>query len=149
MLQRIPFHPFYIDRAQFIFMPLYFIVAGTPFFCSGLAIGLLLSRGVSPLKNFAAPRPRLAGTERVQVKLNEWHSALAWFFGITLVPGEDILDACMPIEFVVRHTLCHLLAILYDIARSTTAFDAAAQANFVAFLHCLRDVTDGSSQLQR
>jgi hypothetical protein len=45
VLQNIPFHPFNIDRAQLVFMPLYFIVAGTPFFCSGLVIGLLLSRG--------------------------------------------------------------------------------------------------------
>lgn len=45
LLQQIPFHPFYIDLAQLVFIPLYFVVAGTPFFCSGLAIGLLLSRG--------------------------------------------------------------------------------------------------------
>jgi spermidine synthase len=45
LLQHIPFHPFNIDRSQIVFMPLYFVVAGTPFFCSGLAIGLLLSRG--------------------------------------------------------------------------------------------------------
>jgi predicted membrane-bound spermidine synthase len=45
VLQHIPFHPFYLDGAQLVFIPLYFMVAGTPFFCSGLAIGLLLSRG--------------------------------------------------------------------------------------------------------
>jgi hypothetical protein len=45
MLQYIPFHPFNIDRTQLAFIPLYYVVAGMPFFCSGLAIGLLLSRG--------------------------------------------------------------------------------------------------------
>src|SRR5580704_11721168 len=46
LLQRIPFDPFelFVDRRQLIFIPLYFVVAGVPFFCSGLAIGLLLFR---------------------------------------------------------------------------------------------------------
>src|SRR5579862_5940783 len=47
LMQRIPFDPFSLstDRMQLIFMPLFYIVSGAPFFCSGLGIGLLLSRG--------------------------------------------------------------------------------------------------------
>lgn len=47
LMQRIPFDPFALlaDRTQLVFMPLFYIVAGAPFFCSGLGIGLLLSRG--------------------------------------------------------------------------------------------------------
>ncbi|HEU4389681.1 MAG TPA: hypothetical protein VFV34_17885, partial [Blastocatellia bacterium] len=46
-LQRIPFDPFslFADRRQFLFMPLYYIVISLPFFCSGLALALLFTRG--------------------------------------------------------------------------------------------------------
>jgi hypothetical protein len=47
LMQRIPFRPFYllVQRRQFVYMPLYYVVLAAPFFCSGLAISLLLSRG--------------------------------------------------------------------------------------------------------
>jgi hypothetical protein len=47
LMQRIPFDPFSIavDRRQFLFMPIYLLVVALPFFCSGLGISLLLTRG--------------------------------------------------------------------------------------------------------
>lgn len=47
LMQRIPFRPFQllVDHLQFVWMPLYYLVLAAPFFCSGLAISLLLSRG--------------------------------------------------------------------------------------------------------
>src|SRR2546421_5797014 len=46
-MQRIPFDPFslFSDRRQLAFMPLYYIVIAVPFFCSGLALALLFTRG--------------------------------------------------------------------------------------------------------
>ena len=46
-LQRIPFDPFSVavDHRQFLFMPIYFLLVALPFFCSGLGISLLLTRG--------------------------------------------------------------------------------------------------------
>ena len=47
LMQRIPFRPFrlLVDHWQFVWMPLYYLILAAPFFCSGLAISLLLSRG--------------------------------------------------------------------------------------------------------
>ena len=47
LMQRIPFDPFSVavDHRQFLFMPIYFLLVALPFFCSGLAISLLLTRG--------------------------------------------------------------------------------------------------------
>jgi hypothetical protein len=47
LMQQIPFDPFQLlsDRRQLLFMPLYYVVVAAPFFCSGLAIALLLFRG--------------------------------------------------------------------------------------------------------
>ena len=47
LMQQIPFDPFSIavDRRQFLFMPIYLVVVALPFFCSGLGISLLLTRG--------------------------------------------------------------------------------------------------------
>jgi hypothetical protein len=47
LMQRIPFDPFrlLLDRRQFAYTTLYYVVLSAPFFCSGLAISLLLSRG--------------------------------------------------------------------------------------------------------
>src|SRR5205823_6569390 len=47
IMQRIPFDPFslFSDRRQLAFMPLYYIVIAVPFFCSGLALALLFTRG--------------------------------------------------------------------------------------------------------
>ena len=47
LMQRIPFQPFrlLVDRWQFVHMLLYYFVLAAPFFCSGLAIALLLTRG--------------------------------------------------------------------------------------------------------
>jgi hypothetical protein len=47
LMQVIPFDPFELlsDWRQLLFMPLYYTVAAAPFFCSGLAIALLLFRG--------------------------------------------------------------------------------------------------------
>src|ERR1700732_5215406 len=47
LMQRIPFSPFYLilDAWQLVYTPLYYLILAAPFFCSGLAIALLLSRG--------------------------------------------------------------------------------------------------------
>jgi hypothetical protein len=47
LMQRIPFDPFsaLADRSQLLFMPLYYLTLATPFFCSGLALALLFTRG--------------------------------------------------------------------------------------------------------
>src|SRR3982751_4205939 len=47
LMQRIPFDPFslFSDKRQLAFMPLYYIVISFPFFCSGLALALLFTRG--------------------------------------------------------------------------------------------------------
>jgi hypothetical protein len=47
LMQLIPFDPFSVavDHRQFYFMPIYFLLVAVPFFCSGLAISLLLTRG--------------------------------------------------------------------------------------------------------
>src|SRR6267142_2476300 len=46
-MQLIPFDPFSVavDHRQFLFMPIYFLLVALPFFCSGLGISLLLTRG--------------------------------------------------------------------------------------------------------
>jgi hypothetical protein len=47
LMQRIPFQPFrlLLDRSQLVYTLLYYLILAAPFFCSGLAISLLLSRG--------------------------------------------------------------------------------------------------------
>src|SRR2546423_8552389 len=47
IMQRIPFDPFslFSDKRQLAFMPLYYVVISMPFFCSGLALALLFTRG--------------------------------------------------------------------------------------------------------
>src|SRR5437588_2958296 len=47
LMQRIPFDPFslFSDKRQLAFMPLYYIIISLPFFCSGLALALLFTRG--------------------------------------------------------------------------------------------------------
>jgi predicted membrane-bound spermidine synthase len=47
LMQYIPFDPFSLlaDPRQLLLMPVYYVVAAAPFFCSGLAIALLLTRG--------------------------------------------------------------------------------------------------------
>jgi len=47
LMGRIPFDPFalFSDRRQWLFISLYYIVLAAPFFCSGLALGLLFTRG--------------------------------------------------------------------------------------------------------
>jgi Spermine/spermidine synthase domain len=47
LMQWIPFDPFSVavEHRQFLYMPVYFLLAALPFFCSGLAVSLLLTRG--------------------------------------------------------------------------------------------------------
>ncbi|HXM94129.1 MAG TPA: hypothetical protein VOA64_07720 [Candidatus Dormibacteraeota bacterium] len=47
LMQRVPFRPFQLllDRWQLLYMPLYYVTLAAPFYCSGLAISLLLTRG--------------------------------------------------------------------------------------------------------
>ena len=47
LLQRIPFDPFNLlnDSRQLWLMPVYFILVALPFFCAGLALALLFTRG--------------------------------------------------------------------------------------------------------
>ena len=56
IMQRIPFDPFSLlsDTRQLLFMPLYYIAIAAPFFCSGLAFALLLTRGVGNVNRLYA-----------------------------------------------------------------------------------------------
>ena len=47
LMQRIPFDPFVLfsDRRQWLFISFYYVVLAAPFFCSGLALALLFTRG--------------------------------------------------------------------------------------------------------
>jgi hypothetical protein len=54
--QRIPFDPFNLltDPRQFWLMPLYFLVVALPFFCAGLALALLFTRGAAVVNRLYA-----------------------------------------------------------------------------------------------
>ncbi|NJD31311.1 MAG: hypothetical protein FIB04_05430 [Gammaproteobacteria bacterium] len=54
--QRLPFDPFNLltDARQFWLMPLYFIVVALPFFCAGLALALLFTRGAAVVNRLYA-----------------------------------------------------------------------------------------------
>ena len=56
LMQRIPFDPFslFADRRQILFMPLYYVVISLPFFCSGLALALLFTRGTQRIHRLYA-----------------------------------------------------------------------------------------------
>jgi predicted membrane-bound spermidine synthase len=56
LMQRIPFDPFnvLIERRQLLLMPLYYLVIATPFFCSGLALALLFTRGTNQINRLYA-----------------------------------------------------------------------------------------------
>jgi len=56
LMQRIPFDPFnvVVDRRQWLLMPLYYLVIATPFFCSGLALALLFTRGTKQINRLYA-----------------------------------------------------------------------------------------------
>lgn len=56
LMQHIPFEPFSIavDRRQIFFMPVYLLVVALPFFCSGLVISLLLTRGSAMINRLYA-----------------------------------------------------------------------------------------------
>jgi hypothetical protein len=47
LMQRIPFDPFSLlaNRWQLLYMPLYYVLISIPFFCSGLALAVLFTRG--------------------------------------------------------------------------------------------------------
>jgi len=49
LMQKIPFDPFSVlsDKRQMVTMPLYLLTAAVPFFCSGLALALLFTRGAA------------------------------------------------------------------------------------------------------
>jgi SAM-dependent methyltransferase len=54
--QRLPFDPFNLltDARQFWLMPLYFLVVALPFYCAGLALALLLTRGAGEVNRLYA-----------------------------------------------------------------------------------------------
>jgi hypothetical protein len=56
LMQRIPFDPFSLlaNRWQLLFMPLYYFVISIPFFCSGLALALLFTRGTGLINKLYA-----------------------------------------------------------------------------------------------
>lgn len=56
LMQRVPFDPFSLlaDRRQLLLMPLYYIVISLPFFCSGLALALLFTRGTRQINRLYA-----------------------------------------------------------------------------------------------
>ena len=56
LMQRIPFDPLGLasDHRQWLFMPLYYVVLAIPFFCSGLCLGLLFTRGTQRIHRLYA-----------------------------------------------------------------------------------------------
>ena len=56
LMQRIPLDPFALstDRRQLVLMPAYYVVLAAPFFCSGLGIALLLTRGAAQVNRLYA-----------------------------------------------------------------------------------------------
>src|SRR6266446_7238538 len=56
LMQRIPFDPFslFADRQQLLFMLLYYVVLALPFFCAGLALALLFTRGAEQINSLYA-----------------------------------------------------------------------------------------------
>lgn len=56
LMQRVPFDPFSLlaDRRQIFFMPLYYVLISIPFFCSGLALALLFTRGTRQIHRLYA-----------------------------------------------------------------------------------------------
>ncbi len=56
LMQHIPFEPFNLlaDSRQLLFMPLYYLALAAPFFCSGLAIALLFTRGAQEVNRLYA-----------------------------------------------------------------------------------------------
>jgi Spermine/spermidine synthase domain len=56
LMQRIPFDPFslFADRQQLLFMPLYYVILALPYFCAGLALALLFTRGVAQINRLYA-----------------------------------------------------------------------------------------------
>ena len=57
LLQRIPFDPFslFAERRQVLFMLLYYVVLTLPFFCAGLALALLFTRGAAQINRGCTP----------------------------------------------------------------------------------------------
>ncbi len=56
LMQQIPFDPFslFADRRQFVLMPAYYVAIAAPFYCGGLAVGLLLTRGCGEVNRLYA-----------------------------------------------------------------------------------------------
>ena len=56
LMQQIPFDPFalFSDRRQWLFISLYYVVLAAPFFCSGLALALLFTRGTAQIHRLYA-----------------------------------------------------------------------------------------------
>jgi len=56
LMQRIPFDPFalFSDRRQWLFISVYYVVLATPFFCSGLAVAVLFTRGTRQIHHLYA-----------------------------------------------------------------------------------------------
>ena len=60
LMQHIPFDPFslFTERRQLLFMALYYVLLTLPFFCVGLALALLVTRGVAHIPRlYASDRP--------------------------------------------------------------------------------------------
>src|SRR6266436_2115970 len=108
-MQRIPFDPFSVavDHRQFLFMPIYFLLVALPFFCSGLGISLLLTRGSKEINRLygydllgagvgcalvALVIPRFGGTGSVLVAAFVGAlSAVFFAWGSRLVPATAAL----------------------------------------------------------
>jgi hypothetical protein len=56
LMQHIPFDPFSLlaNGRQIFFMPLYYLIISVPFFCSGLALALLFTRGTRQINRLYA-----------------------------------------------------------------------------------------------
>src|SRR6267143_2986471 len=109
LMQRIPFDPFSLAvcHRHFYFMPIYFLLVAFPFFCSGLAISLLLTRGSREINRLygydllgagvgcalvALVIPRFGGTGSVLVAAFVGAlSAVFFAWGSRLVPATAAL----------------------------------------------------------
>ena len=97
LMQRIPFDPFSLltDHRQLLSIPAYYLIASAPFFCSGLAIGLLLSQAKQAVNRLYAADLMGAGAGCVLVV------AAMSFLG-----GEGSVIAAAGLGFVAAALFC-------------------------------------------
>lgn len=136
LMQRIPFDPFSLlaNRWQLLFMPLYYLVISIPFFCSGLALALLLTRGSRQVNRLYAFDLIGAGLGCALVAL-----VMPVFGGSGSVVIAAALGLLAAVVFGLRHSRRLVIAAA---ALCVAAFASASYAE--RFLHI--SVTPNKSQ---